>query len=221
MEIGELKILIPSETVRDYVVETGWIFTDREKAALLFRSNCMNDLPLEAYYLRLRDRTPDRELGAEITEYLECLGQSVQIFGENHGRNSIYVLKIQDDGESGWYQTGTFFDWETALAQGKKAKVPFQIEKYPVGDIDRDGACRHVLTADFYFDKDGEAVSFWSREISGHCDDNRHFTRIYFEVPNPFETGDIIKIRRGGGYGIVETSRKDWKESVEKYRERL
>lgn len=31
----ELEILIPSKTVRDYVLETGWEFTDFQKASLL------------------------------------------------------------------------------------------------------------------------------------------------------------------------------------------
>lgn len=32
----ELELLIPSETVREYVRETGWTFTDFQKAALLY-----------------------------------------------------------------------------------------------------------------------------------------------------------------------------------------
>ena len=32
MDEKELKILIPSETVREYMAETGWEFTDFQKA---------------------------------------------------------------------------------------------------------------------------------------------------------------------------------------------
>ncbi len=34
MKKEELEILIPSKTVRDYVLETGWEFTDFQKASL-------------------------------------------------------------------------------------------------------------------------------------------------------------------------------------------
>lgn len=39
MDIEELNALIPSETVRQYVLDTGWTFTDVQKAALLYHSN--------------------------------------------------------------------------------------------------------------------------------------------------------------------------------------
>lgn len=39
MDVEELKAMIPSETVRKYVLETGYTFTDMQKAALLYHSN--------------------------------------------------------------------------------------------------------------------------------------------------------------------------------------
>lgn len=35
MDEKELEMLIPSKTVRDYIMETEWTFTDFQKAALL------------------------------------------------------------------------------------------------------------------------------------------------------------------------------------------
>lgn len=216
MDREELDLLVPSETVRNYVMETGWAFTDKEKAALLFRSHCRDGLLLEGYHSRLRnlrDRTADEGLREEIAVYLERGEQAVQRFRENSGRDSVYALKTRDGEESEYYQTGYFFDWETAYAQGKKHDAPFRIEKYLAGES-------HP-TADFCFDRNGEAAAFWSREIPDAGEDNRHFTRTYLEIPNPFEAGDIVRIRPSGCYGIVETSQKDWKERVERYRERL
>lgn len=48
MDIEELTAMIPSETVRNYVMESKWTFTDREKAALLYHS----DLSLKEQYTR-------------------------------------------------------------------------------------------------------------------------------------------------------------------------
>ena len=61
MDIEELTAMIPSETVRNYVMESKWTFTDREKAALLYHG----DLSLKEQYSRLgtlRDTTADKRL---------------------------------------------------------------------------------------------------------------------------------------------------------------
>ena len=70
MDIEELTAMIPSETVRNYVMESGWTFTDRERAALLYHS----DLSLKEQYSRLEtlgDTTTDEGLQQQLTEYLE------------------------------------------------------------------------------------------------------------------------------------------------------
>ena len=124
MDIEELKAMIPSETVRRYVLDTGWTFTDMQKAALLYHSS----LPLEQRYswLRaLRAKTKDEVLQGQITEYLNYKEQGLQAFEE-------------DD----------------------------------------------------------------------------YFTYIFYEVPNPFERGDIVKLVRTEDYGIVETTQKSWKDNL-------
>ena len=81
MNREELEMLIPSETVRKYVMETGWTFTDKEKAALLYHGNRM--WKEECSLLRtLADKTGDEELRGQITAWLEWHDKALWLFRE-------------------------------------------------------------------------------------------------------------------------------------------
>ncbi len=123
--IDILAAMVPSETVRRYIMETGWTFTDMERAALLFHS----DLPLDQKRSCLRDlqsKTEDERLRKQLSEYLSQEG-------------------------------------------------PFNEE--------RDGC----------------------------------FTYIFYEVPNPFKRGDIVRLVDTEDYGVVETSQRQWREYLARY----
>lgn len=159
MDVEELKAMIPSETVRKYVIKSEWTFTDREKAALLYRG----DLSLKEQYSRLgtlRDMTADKELQKQLMEYLEREKRAIQAFKENDDKRCIYVLKVQENGDSrdGEYRAcGYFSVWEIAFEYGKKENVPFQIEKYLVNAVFEfeDGTCNHTSIANLHFSKAG------------------------------------------------------------------
>ena len=128
MDEKELEMLISSKTVRDYILETGWTFTDFPKAALL----CHSGLPLKEEYSYLRalgERTDDGGLWEQITGYFEEIEKGFEAFRENSGRRYIYVLKVMEEGgawEDEYLASGYFFDWETALGNGKKEDAPFE-----------------------------------------------------------------------------------------------
>jgi len=217
----ELEVLIQSKTVRDYVLETGWEFTDFQKASLL----CHRGLLLKDEYAHLKalgERTADHALREQITGYLGGIEKRFQAFRENGGRRCIYVLKVREesgrlDGE--YLDSGCFFDWETALACGRKEKAPFEIEKHWVDDtVGTEGdSCSQRADAGIRFDKDGEAVCFWSDEMTKF--DNKSFNNALIKIPNPFERGDIVKCRRADGnevFGIVEGEREKWEKCLER-----
>ncbi len=159
MDVEELKAMIPSETVRKYVIKSEWTFTDREKAALLYRG----DLSLKEQYSRLgtlRDTTADKRLQKQLTEYLEREKQAIRAFKENAANRCVYVLKVQENGgfhEGEYLACGYFFDWNVAFEYGKKENVPFQIEKYLVNAVFEfeDGTCNHTSIANLHFSKAG------------------------------------------------------------------
>lgn len=227
MKKEELEILIPSGYVRNYVKETGWTFTDREKASLLYHA----DIPWRERCQSLKDlrnQTHDGELKRQIYAYLDKIQMEYAAFQENGDRSHIYILKIREDGGSwdGEYLArGYFFDWKTAYRCGKQEDVPFGIEKYLVNDmtVSEDDPCSCYPVAWLWFNRDGEAVCLWdSKEMSGY--DNKCFDVAIIEIPNPFERGDIVKYKRSDGQefsGIIEGEREEWESRLAWHLERV
>lgn len=228
MDEKELEILIPSKDVRDYVKEVNWTFTDAQKAALLVHGN----LPLKEQYSHLQalqNSTADPKLQEQIKEYLNRADRELRAFKENSDKNHIYILKVEEEDISytRMLPSGYFFDWEMACEYGRKEKLPFYIEKHLVGDVKNLGNYEDAEYYDYeiaclVFNKDGEADYFDSGEISydkenEETDFYESFQTAFYEVPNPFEKGDIVKITGTEEYGIVDTSQKRWKESLARY----
>lgn len=214
-EIEELKILIPSEDVRNYALETGWSFTDREKAALLIYSS----LPLKEQYSHLQTlqrNTTDQRLQEQIAGYLKREECKFQAFKENNDKAYIYILKVKDEdiSYSEIMPAEYFFELNLAYECGKETDLPFMIEKYLVetrAHINQ----RDTVTASLEFDKDGKAVYLCSG-ISNEEETEDFYE--FFEVPNPFEKGDIVRLVGTEMYGIVATSQETWKEGIAKYK---
>lgn len=222
MNDKELEELIPSETVRRYMKENKWVFTDFEYAALIYHSR----VPAERQHSLLRDlqdRTGDRILQEQIMEYLKREEQRFRIFKENRDKSYIYAVKVHASYRMREpFSREYFFNWKAALEYGIVYGEALEIEKYPVKDADEPGDCAydHLPLGKLHFNADGEILSIESMEDPDIEYDEQHFTKMYFEVPNPFEQGDIVTIH-GGGYGVVETSQEEWKSDVDMCKEAM
>lgn len=226
MKKEELEILIPSKSVREYILEAGWKFTDFQRAALL----CHRGMLLKDKYSHLKalgEHTADHILREQIVEYLEGMEKGIQTFRENDDRRCIYVLKVKGDGgrwDGEYLDSGCFFDWENVFQCGKKEDAPFEVEKSRVDDmpVSEDGSCSQHADAGIGFNKYGEAECFWSNETSGV--DNKCFDNAIINIPNPFERGDIVKCKGADGrefFGIVEEEREEWEKRLEWHLERV
>lgn len=213
----ELKAMIPSETVREYILKTDWTFTDREKAGLLLN----NTLPLSELSLRLRtlrDNTADEVLKEKLAQYLNFEERELRELKENGNREYIYVLKVRDSADRDYYAVGYFFDYEVAYEYGIKDHeiYSFMIEKYWIHGAraperyDEEWIMDDAVSSLSF--RNGEAYDFCSK----HSDYDFRYFDFYFEVPNPFERGDIVKAIDTECYGVVGTSQKMWAEDVER-----
>ncbi len=214
MEQDELEAMIPSGTVRQYVLETGWTFTDWQRATLLAHSW----RPVEerlALLGRLSGQTSDEELHRQITAYVDWVEQVIRELQDNRDRRCVYALALEEDCDTP--PAAYFFDWETARECGRRSGGHFRIEKFLVAERPDIDESRTVSGADF--DRDGRLV-YLDPEFDRVEDD---FTRAFFPLPNPFEQGDIVRrvSPTGGpdGYGIVETSQKQVREFYERLKD--
>ena len=74
-----LKVMIPSDDVRKYAIETGFVFSDWLIAALLYHSN-MKIKERELYYSRLIRETDDAKLKGQLEKYLKCEKHQIKSF---------------------------------------------------------------------------------------------------------------------------------------------
>lgn len=199
--VDELNVLIPSEYVRNYALETGWVFTDEQKAVLLVHG----DLSLKEQCSRLRalqESTADQSLKERIAKYLNSEDLRFQAFKVNSDKAYIYILKVKEGNipYPGILPDEYFFDLDLAYRCGRETNLPFMIEKYPV-EVPGIGSPRSLFTNFLEFDEDGEAVYFYGavQDDYGESEDFNDF----IEVPNPFEKGDIVRIVGTERYGIV------------------
>lgn len=214
--VDELNVLIPSEYVRNYVLETGWGFTDKQKAVLLVHG----DLSLKEQCSRLRalqESTADQSLKERIAKYLNSEDLRFQAFKVNSDKAYIYILKVKegDIPYPGILPDEYFFDFDLAYGCGRETSLPFMIEKYPV-EVPGIGSPRSLFTTFLEFNEDGESVYFYGA-IQGDDGEPEDFND-FIEVPNPFEKGDIVRIVGTERYGIIATSPKWWRSDMFKYK---
>ena len=218
----ELNAMVPSPDVRQFVRDTGYTFTDWQKAALLSRGDTPTSVNRSLLYA-LKEQTADTVLKQQLTEYLDCEETAFAIFQQNSKRESVYILTYKNEDDE--TATSYFFDYTMALRFGTQAKAAFQICKYPVGSgtvvYEAGLAIDKLSTA--RFDENGRILFFDNRETpsadsaSGE-NWNERFEHKFYEAPNPFERGDIVRLVEAEHYGIVETSQKEWFEILERFK---
>lgn len=213
-EIEELKALIPSEYVRNYVSESGWTFTDSQKAVLLANG----DLTLKEQHSCLQvlqENTSDHGLRQRIARFLNREELKFQDFKENKDKAYIYILMVKEEDipYSSILPTEYFFELDQAYECGRETNLPFMVKKYLVEAQGITGQYDPEPTL-LEFNKDGEAVYFRG-SLFGDDEESEDFCD-FFEIPNPFEQGDIVKRIEEDEYGIVVTSQKEWKKSIER-----
>lgn len=224
--IEELKLLIPSETVRKYVIKKEWVFSDRQKACILY----YHELPirvLNPLFRELRDNTHEVKLKEELTEFLDIEERGFKEFRDNSDKCCIYVATEELGRKGDFFPQGYFFDcdeaYEFIAKRLEKEQNLFILEKQLIHGADipekylklSDAPFRYAVSS-VEFDKNGEAIYLYSREVPHPKDlENKNFDNMFFEVPNPFDRGDIVRYTVTGEYGIVETSQKQWHEHLE------
>lgn len=235
-----------SKDVQKYMADNGFLFTDFEKAALIYHS----DLTVNEKHARLEalaESSADETLIAQIAERLRVDREDFDAF-YNNTEGFIYKADIYDpeyDPEP--VTIGYFKTAELAYEYAKKKGFKFEIEKHRIIDdnispfkpksyfnpyIFPNKSEEELLLAEerecgeyggFMFNKNGELIFFWSREIDrGFKEstklsyDGSRFENAFIAVPNPFELGDIVRCIGGDESGIVITSRKENDERVKK-----
>lgn len=212
----KLHILIPSTTVREFVINTGYQFTDKQQAAMIYNQDFAYQ-DLHDLLMKIHDNTEDEMLKKEIRECIEFEENDVKQFRDNSENKYIYLLKIYDPDDEESYDAGYFINVDDAIIHG----VQFNIVKWRLYKTYQESMEADYGTGVMRYGQNGELLSCW---VAGDCpfkNNPTHFTQMFYEVPNPFTKGDLIKCIDTGTYGVVEETREEWMEKVKKAKDQI
>ncbi|GEM_PF-2984852 len=223
-QVHNMDILkaIPSFTVREYVLEHNWQFTDRQKAVIIYHSI----LPLRERIEMLRELaaiTENGELKEQITPYLTYIEKALRLFENNDDRRFVYkVVFLTEDynKKTGFcepyddYCEGCFVNlgdavkyaveyneyeqWEAVMARGERGPRIFRIKKcmlFDKFDKNENSFYEHSVSTG-WDDINRELIDLLEREVpeeEQYEESRENFTLVYEDMPNPFELGDIVK----------------------------
>lgn len=231
-----INSLIPSTTVREYMQQTGFRFTDSELATITYHSG----RPLSVkhhYWEQLMDKTEDTTLRQQIKERIAYDQKCCQLFSENDG--SHFYESIVGETTEEWEQgdiTGHFASLELAVEHAKRLGLSFSVRKYQIV-----GLCKNIIVpyglfnprlfpdslvdfrpyrgghiAEFRYTAEGTLQDFWTYEISMEATiavedwGKNRFEWKCIRMPNPFNEGDRVQIVGTQRIGVVATSQIEW-----------
>ena len=230
---------IPSATVRSFMQQQKWDFSDSEWATIIY--NSMDTISQKHTILELLGLdTLDKQLSCEIKERLSYDNMAFELFC-NDSAGYTYVVLI--DGDAIAAVCDSFI---IAYKTGCRYIEEFTIEKHAVQYEDSKPATmrsiesslltggepavkEETLPPDYYFppvagltfDAKGSLIRYFSSETSSEqalniegMEPNR-FEYRFIEVPNPFDKGDKVKFAIDSQYNkeqvfTVSTSHNQW-----------
>lgn len=237
---------IISKDMLAYLEEEGRSLSDREIATIVYHADLSMPELLQAL-AELKNQTKDTELAQEIEERITYEQRCLARFRENDGSCFYETSIVEEDGKN--TVTGHFATLALAEEHAKQfifhRNKPFVIKKYQIV-----GLCENVIVpigwvnprlhpkiasvpCEYYgsaisgcrYREDGSIVEWWSFELqeeeSAVEDWGEHrFEHKFFDIPNPFQRGDIVRVIGKDNVGIIATSQEEYQKFMRRVEER-
>lgn len=232
---------IPSKDVREKIETDKWVFSDRDRAAIIWNS----DRALQVKYadlISIMHDTGDERLRAQISERLRYDAVAVRLF-DNNSEGYVYATNTNEYlGEDNII--GYFNSMKLSYAAGKKEGYSFKIEKFQIfGDNTVKVKNRSIVSpilaktedkqieeidipgspvATMEYDKNGKLTNYWTDEVAKEDEQHveslgRHrFENTYVVFPNPFELGEYVRVVGKNAIGRVDESQAQWLQHVKR-----
>lgn len=219
--------IIPSKDVREYLSEINYVFTDLERAALLYHTVEDKEEVWEKLE-ELKGSIKDTELQRRIEERIRYEKKCKNEFMKNESRHYIYTVSYEED-KIEWV-LGHFLDAELAISCGKKncreKNLPFEVNKYRIirENVKINDAYEDTMCGRLRYNAEGKLISadFWEQQEeekeAGQV--NNCFEDAFISVPSPFRRGDVVSLIGSNWVGVVETDSRQWEEFVKKTQEK-
>lgn len=215
--------LIPSKDVREHLEENSHLFTDIEKATLIYNHSEINFIEKAVYLKGLMEQTENETLKEEIQDRLSYDELCLSRFYENNG-DYIYELEVYDPEDKTFYEKGYFKSAKVAVGCGKKFQENYSIHKIQLLTEEKEPEkCDVDYTAAVYFDNQGFVRSYYSLEVEWTAKkveiDRSRFENAYIKIPHPFSNGDFVRVKNNDRLKdevcIIECYNSDFNEESE------
>lgn len=235
--------LVPSQAMRKYLEEEHLVFTDWQKATLIWNSPIHTKTEILEALKELADTTADTTLKRQILERLTYEEKSYRLLTDNSHGKYVYLLQIDD------CIRGVFADYETARRYGNKKceeEMIYTVEKQLIyGEATKKDVaiprfsphnilqpelpgreeCIGISSGNSMHKAGGECLTWDSCEISveeeEQVDSQRkdRFEYQFFRIPFGMEAGTIVRYKstftESTEYGILLTGDSDWQQYME------
>ena len=192
MKKADIMDLIPSRDMRQYLKETGYRFTDRERLSIIYWRVRL----LEEFRFRMQDfiRTAEDEILiedvktclAELDRYVAAFQQKAET-----GKEIFRTILSYDDGSTKGEQFSC--DYLTAFGYGLQFGDDFMIERLRISDS-AESKETDPVTMELSFDRDGRIRVPEDKIIWKNIPDI--FNGVVW-APIPFKNGDIVTVLEG------------------------
>lgn len=235
-----VKEFIPSNVMRECIIVNKHKFADYEKAAIIWNSR--KSLQRQhALFQCLALNTDDLNLKVQLNERILFDRESFSLF---FLKQSGYVYAVNslkysnEDNIIGYYKTA-----EMAYQEGLKTGIEFELRKYQIieegieiikprsisSPLIQPDESKQLEEHDYHgspvaniaFYPDGNIKTYYSFEHSKQEElhvnilNRTRFENAFVRFPNPFKSGEKVKILPTGRVGIVETTPEIW-EALQK-----
>ena len=229
--------MVPSQFMRDLFQKEGFIFTDFQKATLIWNMPGKYREEILRALEELAESTEDAALQKQIRERIDYEEEKLRKFKDNSSGRYVYVTEDEDRSGCGFF-AGYDFAYEYLLKYMKEHEAAGSIKKQLVireqSDLrvrsqerwnpnlfpeleeekytDYEGLCE----AEIDFDTEGRMRHIWSGEMSGE-EEKRvdafrtdRFERQFIRIPFAGRRGVVVKDITDGTFGVLEENTKDW-----------
>lgn len=212
--------LVPSAWMRNHLKEKNRVFTDREKAALIWNSPSLLWREKLDALDELAAAADEEKLKKEIRERIWFEEEAYRRMGMNEKGQFVYIL--EDVVGNGY---GYFRDYEQArhcvIKWTPEEECEFHIEKYHIAFTETLSQIEEYVadwSAIACFNRKGEMTHLYSNEMTDEeegkisSQDFGRFESHFFQIPFGMEEGTIVKNVVDGNYGVLASGEKDWED---------
>ncbi len=240
--------IIPSKQMKEYLREMGFIFSDHQKATLIWNASQYTWCEKLEALKELAKQTSDEIVKQQVQERVQYEEKCFDIFQDNSSNIYIYIVSNMEEEEE--YSLKSEAAISYAKEQAIKNKETYMVYKQLLlMTKDRPTTIKSNIQvnpnvfsevefleeekyncgpiAHITINSNGEMESIYSNELSNEEDDKvsifkqERFEDKFIPIIFPFEKGDIVKYIPTGEYGVVKLSQEQWKQFLEKVEQGL